>query len=239
MSDDLEVLDAGISFGALVAVADVTLSFPAGSMTGIIGPNGAGKTTLLSMLSGELVPTRGRIVFGGHELGRLAMHRVCRLGVCRTHQIPRPFGEMSVLENVEVASLFGGRAKVDPETVLRDCALEHLAAAPADTLRPSELRRLELAKALATDPQVLLVDEIAAGMPSEELPALADQLRRINEAGVTLVVVEHVMELLLRLVPRLVALDQGRVVADGPTSEVLRDERVLSAYFGEEVTGVR
>lgn len=229
----LSLRNVAVHFGSLVAVDDVSLEFGSGTMTGIIGPNGAGKTTLLSVLSGELTPTSGSVTFAGKDVGRMPMHRVCRLGICRTHQIPRPFSEMTVAQNVEVASVFGSSDHADVADVLATCRLQHLAGRLAESLRPSELRRLELAKALATNPRVLLVDEIAAGMPSEELPEMVEQLKQINESGVTLVIVEHVMELLLRLVPRLVALDQGRLIADGPVDEVIADEHVLAAYFGE------
>lgn len=233
MTTALSVQNVSMHFGSIVAVDDVTLTFEPGTMTGVIGPNGAGKTTLLSVLSGELTPTTGTVTFRDKDIGRMAMHRVCRLGICRTHQIPRPFGEMTVAQNLEVASIFGSAEGTDVDGVLEICRMRHLAGSRAESLRPSELRRLELAKALATRPEVLLVDEIAAGMPSEELPELVERLTAINESGVTLVVVEHVMELLLKLVPRLVALDQGALIADGPVDQVLADEQVLAAYFGE------
>jgi branched-chain amino acid transport system ATP-binding protein len=233
MTTALSVQNVSMSFGSIVAVDDVTLDFEPGTMTGIIGPNGAGKTTLLSVLSGELTPTAGTVTFRTKDIGRMAMHRVCRLGICRTHQIPRPFGEMTVAQNLEVASIFGSSEGADVDGVLETCRLSHLADRRAESLRPSELRRLELAKALATRPEILLIDEIAAGMPNEELPELVERLIAINASGVTLVVVEHVMELLLKLVPRLVALDQGALIADGPVEDVLADEQVLAAYFGE------
>lgn len=232
----LAIENVSVRFGALRAVDNVSFTIARGGITGLIGPNGAGKSTLLTVLAGVLQPSQGRVRLAGQILSRKSTAQICRLGMCMTHQTPRPFGELEVRANLAVAAAFGGRGAHDRiDSVLALCGLSALAGARADTLGPSELRRLELARALATDPSVLLLDEVAAGMPSEEINEMAGTLRRIRSTGVTIVLVEHVMDLLLQVAERLIVLDQGAMIADGPPQQVLGDSRVVTAYFGEEL----
>jgi ABC-type branched-subunit amino acid transport system ATPase component len=231
----LTVSGVTVQFGALRAVDDVSLSVSKGELIGVIGPNGAGKTTLLSVLSGRIRPRAGDVTYQGKVVTGLATHRLCRRGIARTHQIPRPFGQLTVRENMSLGALFGTREDVDIDEILSMISLHEVSDHMAQELRPSELRRLELGRALATRPTLLLLDEIAAGMPSEEVPPLADCLLKISKGGVTIMMVEHVMDLLLRVADRLIVLDRGRKIADGEPAEVTRRQEVITAYFGPEV----
>lgn len=232
MSGVLEIDDLTVKFNGVTAIENLSLQFTGEHVTGVIGPNGAGKTTLLSVLSGQVKPTRGRVLLDGRDITGLAPHRMCHLGIAKTYQVPRPFGTLSVLENIVVAQEFGARKRMDLDDILDTTGLTHQASTLASSLSPSELRRLELARALATDPSVLLIDEVAAGMPSEEVPDLVNRMRQIAERGITLVLVEHVMDLVLQVSQRLVVMDRGSCVADGAPSDVIRLDHVIKAYFG-------
>lgn len=231
----LEVTDVSVAFGGLVAVDSVSFEIAAGERVGIIGPNGAGKTTLLSAICGAVSPTSGEIRLNGQSITGLRPDQVCRLGVGRTFQVPKPFGGLTVAANVDLAKRFGGGRDLDTRQILETCGLASHHARRAQDLGPGDLRRLELAKALGTAPTVVLTDEIGAGMPSDDVGEMARHLDRLASSGVTLVMVEHVMELLLRLVTRLIVLDSGRLIADDHPDAVLADPRVAEAYFGKEM----
>jgi len=234
----LEVDSVGVRYGALKAVDEVSFEIEAGGIVGLMGPNGAGKSTLLAALAGITRPTSGSIRLFGQDVTRRSVASICRMGMCVTHQTPRPFEEATVRENAEVASMFGSgnHSSERIDRVLAACDLAEHADTRAAELGPSSLRRLELARALATDPRILLLDEVGAGMPSDEVEELAGLLRRIRESGGTIILVEHVMDLLLNVAERLIVLDQGRLLADGEPTEVLSDGRVSVAYFGEELS---
>ena len=234
MSPVLEVERLTATYGGLVAVDRVSFAAEAGSILGVIGPNGAGKSTMLSVLAGSKDPRSGSIRFGGKDIASSPAHRLCWRGICRTHQTPRPFANLTARENVEVARLFGRPAtERSTDEVLTLCGLKGLGDLLVEDLRPSELRRLELARAVATDPRVLLVDEVAAGLPSDELESLRGTLTTIRDGGVAMIVVEHVMELVMEVADRVLVLDHGRVIAEGGPDEVVNDPSVIAAYFGE------
>ena len=222
-------------FGGLVAVRDVCLQVDEGSAVGLIGANGAGKTTLFNCLTGFDTPTSGDVRLRGASLLRRRRHEVVRSGVARTFQIVRPFPDLPVIANVLVpliAARRGGDLKAEAMSVLARVGLADRAAAPASQLSEGDLKRLEMARALATGPSLLLLDEPFAGLSSQEIEHLSDTIRRLREEGVTLVVVEHKIGSLLALVDRVVAMDQGSVIADGDPKAVMKDPAVVTAYLG-------
>ncbi|MBP2229415.1 ABC-type branched-subunit amino acid transport system ATPase component [Azospirillum agricola] len=232
----LEVRDLGKSFGGLRALSGVSFAVPAGAVFGIIGPNGAGKTTLFNCLSGLLKPSGGQILFEGRRIDGLRPHDICRLGLARTFQIVRPFKGMSVIENVMVASYGRYPASADAERhafeALRAIAMDHLAGTDAERLSVAEMRRLEIARAIATEPRLLLLDEMLAGLTATEAGALCDQIVELNRRGITIVMVEHSVPVISRMCARSVVINFGSLLAEGATQDVLRDPRVQDAYLG-------
>jgi branched-chain amino acid transport system ATP-binding protein len=225
-------------FGGLTAVKAVTFNVEAGEIFGLIGPNGAGKTTLLSCLAGDLRPNAGTVHVDGRDTTGLPADQMCRLGLGRTFQIPRPFPQLSVLENVLVAATFGD-PNLHGEAIARRATemLEYVsfprpAATIASHLNAAQLKRLDLARALASHPKLLLLDELAAGLTPNELASMASLLRRIRADGVTILMVEHVMRLILELCDRLSVLQYGELIAHGDAATVASDERVREAYLG-------
>jgi ABC-type branched-subunit amino acid transport system ATPase component len=238
----LQVEHVSKSFRGLRAVSDVSFAVEEGSILGIIGPNGAGKTTLFNVVAGALAPDTGSVRLAGTDLTGAPPHRVSRAGMARTFQLMRPFGTMSVLENVEVAAMAAGThrrtAARTAADVVERVGLARWRDARSDSLPTAGLKRLELARALAGRPRVLLLDEVLAGLlPAERTPVmeLLEALRR--DDGVTLVFVEHIMAAVMRLSDSVLVLDQGRVLTSGRPEDVTRDPRVVEAYLGEEPTG--
>ncbi len=225
-------------FGGLTAVKEVSLEVRAGELLGIIGPNGAGKTTLFNMIAGYYRPDEGRVSFDGHDVTGEAPHRICRRGLTRTFQIVKPFGNLSVLDNVMIGALTRHRhvrdARDAAERVVTTCGLASHAATHAKTLPIGLRKRLEVARALATEPRLLLLDEVMAGLNATELGGMIDLLRRLSADGLTLVVIEHVMAAMMRLAQRIVVLHHGERIAEGRPDEITRDRRVIDAYLGEE-----
>jgi branched-chain amino acid transport system ATP-binding protein len=238
----LEVANVSKSFRGLRAVDDVSFTVEEGTILGIIGPNGAGKTTLFNCVAGALTPDTGTVHLGGRDVTGAAPHKVSRAGMARTFQLMKPFGSMSVLENVAIA----GMAHGVPRKVATDAAadvvdrvgLSRWRDARSEGLPTAGLKRLELARALASRPRVLLLDEVLAGLlPAERAPVM-DLLEALRtEDGVTLVFVEHIMAAVMRLSDSVLVLEQGRVLTAGSPQEVTSDPRVIEAYLGEEPTG--
>ncbi len=225
-------------FGGLTAVNNVTFNVEQGEIFGLIGPNGAGKSTLLNCLAGALRPNGGTIRFDGRDTTGLPADRMCRLGIGRTFQIPRPFPRMSALENVVVAASFGdphlerGMATDRALKMIEYVGFPRPVATVAGHLNAVQLKRLDLARALASRPRLLFLDELAAGLTPSELTSIAALLRRIRDDGTTIVMVEHVMRLILDLCDNLSVLQYGELIAHGKATTVAQDERVREAYLG-------
>ena len=238
----LEVANVSKSFRGLRAVDDVSFTVEEGSILGIIGPNGAGKTTLFNCVAGALSPDTGTVHLGGADVTGAAPHKVSRAGMARTFQLMKPFGSMSVLENVAVAGMAHGVSRKAATDVAADVVdrvgLSRWRDARSEGLPTAGLKRLELARALASRPRVLLLDEVLAGLlPTERTPVM-DLLEALRtEDGVTLVFVEHIMAAVMRLSDSVLVLDQGRVLTAGSPQQVTSDPRVIEAYLGEEPTG--
>ncbi|MCC7105031.1 MAG: ABC transporter ATP-binding protein [Chloroflexi bacterium] len=236
----LQVKDATKRYGGVTAVRDVTFELRQGEIVGLIGPNGAGKTTLVNMITGTARPTSGTITFGGAVLNGLKPHRIGRMGIARTFQVVRPFAQLTVLENVAVGAMYGSAgakrsARVALQRADEILAFVHLADrrdAPAASLPIGGRKRLELAKALAMEPRLLLLDEVMAGLRGAEVDEAMDLIRAVNARGITILVIEHVMKVIVGICQRVVVLDYGRQIAEGTPEEVTRNPAVIEAYLG-------
>jgi branched-chain amino acid transport system ATP-binding protein len=237
MSALLEVKAVTQRFGGLVANSDVSMEVHQGEILGLIGPNGAGKSTLFNLIAGAFPPTQGRILFNGEDITGLDGPARCARGIARTFQVVRSFETMSVIENVLVGALVRSasarEARRKAHAVLEFTGLDGRADAPAIDLTPPEKRRLEMARALATEPKMLLLDEVMTGLTPIEAQKGVDLVRQIRASGVTVVMVEHVMEVVMPLVDRAVVLHLGKVLAQGLPRDIVRDEAVIAAYLGD------
>jgi branched-chain amino acid transport system ATP-binding protein len=233
----IAAVDVKKRFGALVVLDGVNLTLNRGEAVGIVGPNGAGKTTLLSVLSGALAPDAGTVLFGGLDVTSKGAADRCKLGIARTHQVPRPFTGMTVFENVLVGATAGGKRRgVDAYSlcleVLDQCALTQVANRRAEDLGLLQRKRLELARALAVEPAVLLLDEIGGGLTDAESSALVETVAALRESGIAVLWIEHIVHVLMQVVSRLVCMDAGRVIAEGPPEAVVAQAAVIDAYLG-------
>ncbi|MBI4241530.1 MAG: ABC transporter ATP-binding protein [Candidatus Rokubacteria bacterium] len=230
---------AGVTkrFGGVVANQNITLEVAAGELVGIIGPNGAGKSTLFDVITGFYRPDSGEVRLEGRHLTGLRPDQVSRLGVARTFQKLRPFSGMTVVENVMVGAFQKhpdpGRARARAMQILDRVGLAHMAKAHARALSTGQRKRLELARALATEPRLLLLDEVTGGVDQGTIPGLIRLVRELHEGGVTLVVIEHNVRVIMAIARRIVALHVGEVIADGPPEAVMRDRRLIETYLGQ------
>ena len=227
------------SYGALKVTDDVSVTVERGELLGILGPNGAGKTTLFNLISGDVLPDAGRIVYAGKDITRVPAFRRCHLGIGRSYQVPQPFGNMSVFENLVTAAAFGGQqdereAWDTAVAVLEQTGLLKHANSPAGSLTLLNRKRLELARALATKPDLLLLDEIAGGLTEHEAVQLVDELKRIKASGVTMIWIEHVVHALLAVADRLYVINFGKQLAQGEPHAVMNDPEVKRVYMGME-----
>jgi branched-chain amino acid transport system ATP-binding protein len=229
----------GISkrFGGLVALKDVSLDVYRGEAIGLMGPNGAGKTTLLNIIAGEYTPDTGTIKFKGQNISACRPHQVCHLGIARTYQIPQPFVTLSVRENLLVPAIFGNQsrrtaAELDDDRIFDLVNLSEKKDTLAGDLPILSLKKLELARALARNPELILLDEVAAGSTEIEIPKILATLKEIRNMGITVVIVEHVMKVMVNAVDRIVVVDKGMKIAEGEPMQVMNDSRVIEAYFG-------
>ncbi len=234
----LEVSNLRRDFGGLTAVHDLTFSVEPGEIVGLIGPNGAGKTTTFAMLSGFITPTSGEILFKGTSINKLKPHQVCLLGLTRTFQIVQPFPDMTVLENVMIGAYTHHPNTVDAKKkameVLERINLAHKAEEQGKILTLPELKRLEIGKALATEPSLLLLDEVAAGLKDVEMEEILELVRQLNREGITFLIVEHLMKVIMNLSHRVIVLDFGQMIGQGTPAEISKNPAVLAAYLGKE-----
>lgn len=240
MTPLLELRSVSKSFGGLRAVSGVTLSVQRGRIFGLIGPNGAGKTTLVNLISGALRPSSGEMWFKGTRIDGLPPYRISRLGIARTFQVVQPFPEMSAAENVAAAAMFAGRApsqkiaKELAEIHLRRVGLHGVGALPAALLSLGQRKRLEFAKSLAMKPDILLLDEVNAGLHGAELAEAISLIRDlVDNDGLTVIIIEHLMKVVVSLCDELAVLHHGELISTGITQEVMEDPRVIEAYLGE------
>lgn len=235
----IRITDLSISFGSIKAVDHLSFDLTRGETLGILGPNGAGKTTLFSLITGDHQPSDGEISFDGRNITHLPTYARCQLGIGRSYQIPRPFGRMTVFENVLVAAVFAtGRSEAACHDscvdVLGQTGLLPKANSIAGRLTLLERKRLELARALATRPKLLLLDEIAGGLTESECHTLVETIRQIMSSGISIIWIEHIVHALLSVVSRLLVLDFGRMLADGKPHAVMADPAVQEIYMGIE-----
>ena len=228
------------AFGGIQAVDDVSLDLNEGEIVGLIGPNGAGKTTLVNLVTGAHTPDKGKVLFFGQDVTRQKPFQAARRGLCRTFQIVQPFPALTVTDNVAAGAVFGGgmdsmmAARRRARELLAFVGLDHLAEEMASSLTLPNRKRLELAKSLAMNPKVLMLDEVNAGLNAAEIDTALDLIRRISQQGVTILIIEHLMKVVLGVSQRVVVMERGGVIAEGDPQTVVNDERVIEAYLGSK-----
>lgn len=236
----LQLQELSKKFDDICALRGIDFTINEGEIVGLVGPNGAGKTTMFNLISGRFKPSSGKVLFEGKEITGRKPHGICRLGISRTFQSSRPFVQMTALDNVLVGHIFGKgfRMRTRPEDkqmaqeLLEVVGIAHKAETLAKDLTLSELRRLDMARALATRPRLLLLDEVAAGFSPKAVKQAVDLVRRVRERGVTLLIIDHFLNLSLRVSDRLLALDHGEKIAEGSPNKVMRNREVINAYLG-------
>jgi branched-chain amino acid transport system ATP-binding protein len=233
----LSVAEVNMHFGGLAAICDLSFEVQTGEVLGLMGPNGAGKSTLLNVISGLYKPDSGTIKFKGKEITGFLPHKICHLGIARTFQIPQPFTHLTALQNIAVAAEYGrglGKAAAEREAlkVLERVGLLGKRDTFTKDLAAITLKRLELARALASDPTLLLLDEVAAGLTEAEMPRVLDLLNEIHGMGITIILIEHVMRIMVEAVDRIVVMDKGMKLSEGRPGEVMKDRQVIEAYLG-------
>ncbi len=237
----LEVKDLSKSFGGLQVLRKIDFDLHQREILGLIGPNGSGKTTLFNLITGFLKPNAGRIVFKGKDITKASSHRVCQAGIARTFQLVKPFAHMTALQNVMVGRMYGRKpaqslreARKESEEILESTGLGAKKLNVAQSLTLSNRKRLELAKALATRPELLLIDEMMAGLTLTETEEAVGIIKKIRDSGITLMVVEHVMSAVLGISDRIMVLNAGEKIAEGTPHEIMKDQQVIEAYLGKE-----
>jgi branched-chain amino acid transport system ATP-binding protein len=233
----LSVAGVTKSFGGLVAIRDLSFDIQTGEAVGLMGPNGAGKTTLLNVIAGEYKPDSGTIKFDGNNITGLPPHKICHLGIARTYQIPQPFVNLTARQNIVVAARFGrglekAAAEKEASEILDIVGLSQRADTLAKDLATITLKVLELARALATRPALVLLDEVAAGLTEAEIPQLLGTLKKVRAMGTTFLLIEHVISVMMQAVDRIVVMDEGTKIAEGTPKKIMKDKKVTEAYFG-------
>ena len=240
MTTLLEVRNLTRAFGALKALADVSFSVHEGELLGLIGPNGAGKSTLYNLIAGAIEPTAGEIVFKGRAVAGWKPYQAARAGVARTFQIPKPYRHLTVAENVALSALLHDRtvaaARESAQAALADVGLAEYADAPVSVLTAGLLKRLEVARAIALRPSLVLFDEIMAGLTPTEVGGMTKLVASLPARGITVIWVEHVLYAIMKAAPRIMVLHRGELIADGTPEKLAKDPGVIKAYFGEEMS---
>ncbi len=235
----LQLHNVSRRFGGLTAISDISLEIQPGSIVGLIGPNGAGKTTLVNVISGAVKPSGGQLLFKGRRIDGLPPHKVSRLGIARTFQIVQPFPEMTALENVSAAATFAGKVRMLSEAIeFAQAQLDRVGLGPLANVRASLLslgqrKRLEFAKSLAMNPDLLLLDEVNAGLHGAELADAIALIRSLSQDGLTILIIEHLMKVVTSLCDEIVVLHHGKLIARGPADTIVQDPLVIEAYLGE------
>jgi branched-chain amino acid transport system ATP-binding protein len=235
----LQVKDVSKRFGGLQALTDITFDLPQGQILGLIGPNGAGKTTLFNVINGVYTPERGQVIFRDEDITRLPSYEVARRGLARAHQVVRPLHDLTVRENVMVGACFGrerhglGASRRLADEALAQVGLLDRADQPSGNLNVAQKKRLELARALAAKPYLLLLDEVLAGLNPPEIAAMMDTVRTIRDQGVTILMIEHVMQAIMSISDHILVLDYGILIATGLPEEVANNPQVIEAYLGD------
>jgi branched-chain amino acid transport system ATP-binding protein len=237
----LEVKEISKHFGGIQAVSELSFNLTQGEILAIIGPNGAGKTTLFNLISGFYFPDTGHIIFDGLDITKISSDKRCHLGIGRTFQICQPFNELSILDNVLLPATFGKTAighrkdvKERVDEIISMVGMETMKDLFPAAITPSYLKRLEIARAIATKPRILILDEVMAGLLPHEYEEVIELIKKINQSGITVVLVEHVMPVVRELAQRVIVLNQGKKLYEGSFAEVIADERVINAYMGKE-----
>lgn len=235
----LQVLGVSKFFGGLQALRKVTFDLPEGQILGLIGPNGAGKTTLFNVINGVYTPEEGKVLFLGQDVTGRKPYDLAKMGMARTHQIVRPLAELSVRENVMVGACYGPKGyNLDAAAKVADEVLEFVGLADraeqlAGSLNVAQKKRLELARALAAQPKLLLLDEVLAGLNPTEIGEMVNTIKRIRDQGITILMIEHVMKAIMSVSDRIIVLDFGELIAEGTPEEIANNERVQQAYLGD------
>ncbi|MEM2464533.1 MAG: ABC transporter ATP-binding protein [Candidatus Bathyarchaeia archaeon] len=235
----LETKSLSKHFGGVIALDNVDLKIEKGELVGLIGPNGSGKTTFYNCVTGFYKPTSGKVFFGGREITGLPSYKVCRMGIARTFQIPRPFLGLTVLENVAVGALSTGlsldEAKEKAKEILSFLMMDKYTSLQTSKLNFAYRRRCEIARALATNPNLLLLDETFAGLNPAEIDEMVEVVKKIWERGITIMLTEHIMKVVMSLAERVIVFNQGKLIADGSPKEIASNEEVIEAYLGRIV----
>lgn len=237
MDTILSLKSVSKSFGAVVVANDLDLEVADGEVLGMLGPNGAGKTSLFGIMTGTLAPDSGQVIFNQKDITSVSAANRCRMGIARSFQVPQPFGGMTVFENLVVAAAFArgereGEVYDDAARILEECGLHNKANARADSLTLLDRKRLELARALATRPQLLLLDEVAGGLSEAECESLVALVRKVRQSGVSMIWIEHIVHALVAVVDRVVVLSGGQFIADAAPHEAVQDPKVVEVYMG-------